>query len=169
MSRFIQPSCVAIALLAVAVLTPGVRGQIAGGPTVVRETDDVTLDAKGDATYSGTLVFPSEGTYTEIKQSFPDPNLLMRSILGSTGKFAVSDSNVKYDDSKKAIVLTETVLGCAVVRKNHWEAFIGEADWHPELIYTDNQKCILMQVKSSGNLLFIDHINLQLPAVCTYV
>ena len=88
-----------------------------------RETDEVTLDSKGDATLSGTPIFPSEGSYSEVKSNYPDPNLLLRSLLGSSGKDAITDAAVKYDDDKKAIVLNETVLGSAVVRRNHWQAF----------------------------------------------
>ncbi len=169
MSRFIRRSCVATALLVMVFLTSGALAQIGGGPTVIRETDEVALDSKGDATLSGTLIFPSEGSYSEVKSNYPDPNLLLRSLLGASGKDAITDATVKYDDDKKAIVLNETVLGSAVVRRNHWQAFVGGEAEHPELIYTDNQKCILMKVKASGNLLLIDRINLQLPAPCTYL
>jgi hypothetical protein len=139
------------------------------GPTVMREYDQVALDEKGDATFTGSLVFPTEGSYNAYKAQFPSAFLLLRSIIGSMGKSAVADTDATYDDSKHALVLKETILGAAVNQRNRWRALVGPPAENPELVFSGGEKCILMKVATSSNLIVIDRIDLALPGKCENV
>jgi hypothetical protein len=129
-----------------------------------RETDNITVDDKGDALYKAQMVFPDERTFLYMKRSVPDPKILLRSIIGPESKYAVDNVNVDFDSPTNSLQLTADVLGASFTdKRSHWQIFMGA---HDELLFsdeTDHKYVISGQSDLDGALLVTTSI-VELPA-----
>ncbi|HWE02502.1 MAG TPA: hypothetical protein VG326_08825 [Tepidisphaeraceae bacterium] len=132
-----------VALLA----APMAWGQLKDKAPVLRERDAVTVDDKGDSTYTGKLVFPSEAIYSQVKENFPNPYMLLKNILGARAKTQNTNATASYDDAHRSIQLSATVLGAAVNKHNKWRMEVGKST---ELLHVDGRTAILINATSNG-------------------
>lgn len=149
------------AFLMILLLAASARAQVSPGISAVRETDEMTISETGDGTFSGRIRFPTEAAYSQLKQAFPNPYVLMRNILGSSGVAECANPTVAYDDLKRAIELKATVFSSAVHKRNRWQAKIGK---NADMLFSDNRKCIFMNIAPFGNdSMLVTTANLNLP------
>ena len=131
-----------------------------GKAIVLRENDTVTIDDKGDGIYTGRVTFPTEGIYDQVKGNFPNPNVLLRNLLGSKGKAEMTNATVAYDDAKRSLQLGATILGASVDRHNKWQMDVGK---NTELLYVDGRCAILLNVMNIDGISLVISGKVQLP------
>ena len=148
-------------LVVAALAAPLAQAQMAPRNNVLRENDTMVVDEKGDAQFTGRIVFPTERAYSTIKSNFPNPNVLVRDLLGSTGKVSLKDSNVNYEDGKHALSVSTTMLGAAVNQRNKWKIDAGKGS---ELLHVDGRNCVMMNVTTKDGMVLVDSAKIQLPA-----
>ena len=153
-------SSLATIVLIVALSAAWVRGQTGNRLAIVRENDATTVDEKGDATFTGRIVFPSEQMYSIVKANFPNPYVLLRSILGSSGKADLTNATVAYDDQKRSLQMTATMLGAAIDKRNKWRIDIGK---NSELLHLDGRTCVLLNVAETGGMTLVVSAKIDLP------
>jgi hypothetical protein len=157
-----------VLLLAVLLLGSGAArpasAQLVTKINTVKETATAKIDAKGDMAYAGHISFPTEATYGQMKKAFPSPYVLLRNVLGSGGVLELSDAKASYDDAKKGVDLTATVLGWAVNHKGRWQARVGKA-LAPDLVYADDTKAVLVGVGPFGpQAVLVSTLTVDLPS-----
>ena len=81
--RVLRRSSLALSALIIVLPASGVRAQSGRNVNAIRGTDTVTLSDKGDAAYTLRLDIPTESIYIALKQAFPNPYVLARTMLGS--------------------------------------------------------------------------------------
>ena len=153
-------SVVALAVLVLAVVAPAARGQGTGKASILREADTVVVDDKGDGVYTGLVTFPTEGIYDQVKQNFPNPNVLLRNVLGSKGKVEMTNATVGYDDAKRSLHLSATILGAAVAKHNKWQMDVGK---NVELLHVDSHTAILLSVANMDGASLVVSGKVELP------
>ncbi len=164
------PRWAAVALAAAAACCwPSARpaaAQVSGRAGVLRETDKVLVDDKGDATFTGRVTFPTEASYAAVKGNFPNPYVLLRSLLGSGGKGADANAKVDYDDAKRCVNFSADVLGSAVDKHNKWRMFVGQG---AELLHQDGHTATLMNVADLNGAIGVVSSEVNLPAGADHV
>lgn len=157
----ISRTSLGIVLLFAGFLPVAARAQMAAKTNILRENDEASVDEKGDARYSGRLIFPTEGVYSSIKGNFPNPSVLLRNIIGSAGKAVLSDTSVNYQDDLRGLEFKTRMVGAAVNQHNKWRIDVGKGS---ELLDVDGHTAILMNVATKSGLVFVVSAKLELPA-----
>lgn len=150
----------AILLLLIGLVPVTARAQMAAKTNILRETDEATVDEKGDAKYSGRLIFPTEGIYSKVKGNFPNPNVILRNIIGSGGKSVLNDTTVNYDDNKRGLEFKTTMVGAAVNQRNKWRIDVGTGS---ELLDVDGHTAVIMNVNTKAGLVLVVSGRIELP------
>ncbi len=161
-----KPLTLVAILMIAGFLALQVSAQMPPKNNVLRETDESNIDEKGDAKFTGVIVFPSESVYSTIKSNFPNPNVLVRDLLGSTGKVVLKDSNVTYDDGRRAVQVTTTMLGAATNQRNKWKVDVGKGT---ELLHVDGRFAVVMNVATKSGMVLVESGKIQLPTSAKHV
>src|SRR5580704_10475591 len=124
-----------VAALLVLVWACTVRADAPPKLQAMRETDNWTVDDKGDATFTAKLVFPNEKSYLSVQQNFPDPKVLLRDVVGPTSKLAAENIKVGFNSDDNALEMSGVVLGSAQTNKRgRWQIYVGP---QYELLFSD--------------------------------
>ena len=153
--------CVSSSALFVLVAVPAARAQVRDKAPLLRETDTVSVDDKGDAIYAGKLTFPSESVYSQVKENYPNPYVLLRNVIGTRSKSQTTNATASYDDSQRSIELKSNILGAAVNKRNKWRMEVGK---NTELLHVDGRTAILINATSNGGPTLVVSGKVELPA-----
>ena len=145
---------------------PAAAFTVNGEGAVFREADTAVVDDKGDALYSGTLVLPTQAVYLRIKEAYPNPYLFLRQLIGSGGKTALANVVVNYDDGKRSISFSATMLGAAVSKRHRWQVDVGHGS---EMLHLDGRTAVLLSVKPLDGVTAVVSAKVQLPAGADHV